>query len=81
MLEEGDKVRIDQEDLETVIPTVDGTVMILNGPGKGYLATLLALNTDKYCAKVKLTEGSRKGEILSNIQYEDISKADKDFFK
>lgn len=38
MLEDGDRLRVDQDELETVIPAVDGNVLILNGPGKGALA-------------------------------------------
>lgn len=79
LLEGGDRLRIDQEELETVIPSLGGSVLILNGPGKGSLAELLELDVDNYAAKVKVEEGSLKGQVLKDVQYEDICKVDLDF--
>lgn len=42
-------------------------------------ARLLELDTDNFCAKIKVEEGPRRGEVLTGVQYEDISKADVDF--
>ncbi len=39
LLEGGDRLRIDQEELETVIPSLGGRVLILNGRGKGALVS------------------------------------------
>ena len=69
---------MDQEDLETVIPALDGTVLILNGPGKGQTARLLELDVEKFSARVRLLEGARRGEVLPAVAYEDISKVDLD---
>lgn len=81
LLESGDRLRIDQDELETVIPAVGGTVLILNGRGKGLLAEMLELDVDKYAAKVRVLEGVLKGERLQGVAYEDISKADRDFLR
>jgi DNA/RNA-binding protein KIN17 len=77
-LEGGDTLRMDQEDLETVIPTIGGTVMILNGRGKGCKARLLDLDVDNYSASVEVEEGNRQGEVLRGVQYEDICKVNRD---
>ena len=81
VLESGDRLRIDQEELETVIPAIGGTVLILNGQGKGATAELLELDVDKYSAKLKVLQGSSRGSVLSNVQYEDISKVDVDYWQ
>jgi DNA/RNA-binding protein KIN17 len=79
LVESGGRLRIDQEELETVIPAVGGSVLIVNGKGKGLLAELLELDVDNYAAKVKVVEGVLKGETLKAVAYEDISKTDRDF--
>ncbi len=81
LLESGGRLRIDQEELESVIPAVGGAVLILNGKGKGLLAELLELDVDKYAARVRVLEGSLKGEVVKGVAYEDISKADRDFLR
>lgn len=81
LLESGDRLRIDQDELETVIPAVGGTVLILNGRGKGLLAEMLELDVDNYAAKVRVLEGVLKGEKLKGAAYEDISKVDRDFLR
>lgn len=47
-------VELDQDDLETVLPSIARVVQIVNGRGRGQLATLLALDVPNYCATVKL---------------------------
>src|SRR5689334_8320274 len=81
LLETGERLRLDQDDLETVIPAVDGTVLVLNGPGKGMTARLLQLDIDKYAAKITVLEGSRRGDVLEGVPYEDICKVDVDFLE
>lgn len=81
LLEGGDRLRIDQDELETVIPAVGGTVLIVNGRGKGLLAEMLELDVDNYAARVRVLEGVLKGEKLKGVAYEDISKADRDFLR
>ncbi|RHY29834.1 hypothetical protein DYB32_004821 [Aphanomyces invadans] len=60
MLETRDVLRVDQDDLETVIPVVGGTVRIVNGLGRGALATLLSIDEGAYSAAVQITSGSKK---------------------
>ncbi|KAJ8540372.1 hypothetical protein K7X08_030291 [Anisodus acutangulus] len=74
MLENKHVLRVDQEELETVIPQIGGLVRIVNGAYRGSKARLLAIDTDNFCAKVQIERGIYDGKILKAIDYEDISK-------
>jgi DNA/RNA-binding protein KIN17 len=66
----GARIRIDQNELETVIPKVGRPCLILNGRGRGSRATLIRINEEQYNCDVKLDDGQE----LSGVDYEDISK-------
>jgi len=66
----GDILRLDQDDLETVVPKEGKRVKILNGKGCGEMATVLSLSLERYKAKLKLEDGT----ILERVDYEDFSK-------
>lgn len=66
----GTKIKLDQAHLETVVPALGRTVLILSGPLRGKHAILKDLDVDHFCAKLKLVE---TGEKLS-LPYEDFSK-------
>lgn len=74
MVESGHVLRVDQEELETVIPQIGGLVRIVNGAYRGCNARLLAIDTSKYCAKVQIEKSIYDGRILGAIEYEDICK-------
>ena len=74
MLESMHVLRIDQEELETVIPQIGGLVRIVNGAYRGSNARLLAVDTDKFCAKVQIEKGVYDGRVLKAVDYEDICK-------
>ncbi|KAM7532243.1 hypothetical protein LguiB_035653 [Lonicera macranthoides] len=74
MLESKHVLRVDQEELETVIPQIGGLVRIVNGAYRGSNARLLAVNTEKFCAKVQIEKGIYDGRVLPAVEYEDISK-------
>ncbi|GMH20696.1 hypothetical protein Nepgr_022537 [Nepenthes gracilis] len=67
-------LRVDQEELETVIPQIGGLVRIVNGAYRGLNARLLAVDTDRYCAKVQIEKGVYDGRVLPAVEYEDICK-------
>jgi len=79
MLDSGHKLRVDQDDLETVIPSVNKIVRIVNGRGRGSLAVLEELDVDNFAAKVRVDEGPLRGQVLNGVQYEDICKVDTDY--
>lgn len=74
MIESKHKLRVDQEELETVIPQIGGVVRIVNGAYRGSNARLLSVNTEKFCAKVQIEKGVYDGRVIREIEYEDICK-------
>ncbi|XP_031490273.1 KIN17-like protein [Nymphaea colorata] len=74
MIDNGHLLRVDQQELETVIPQIGGLVRIVNGAYRGSNARLLAIDTANYCAKVQIEKGIYDGRILQAIDYEDICK-------
>ncbi|KAH8305843.1 hypothetical protein KR059_012770 [Drosophila kikkawai] len=73
-LDTGEKVKVDQAHLETVIPALDKPVMVVNGAYRGSEALLRKLNERKFSVSVEILHGPLKGRIVDNVQYEDISK-------
>lgn len=74
MLENKHLLRVDQEELETVLPQIGGIVKIVNGAYRGENARLLAIDTDNFCAKVQIEKGIYDGRVLKAVEYEDICK-------
>lgn len=60
LLDSGDILKLDQDDLETVIPKAGRKVKIVNGIGRGAVAKLLSISVDDFCASVRIETGSRK---------------------
>ena len=75
-LDTGDRVRVDQAELETVLPSVGGAVLVLRGEHRGIVGKLEGVQTDKFKADVTLREGAMKGKTIS-FDYEDVSKLHK----
>merc|ERR1712029_587097 len=73
MNDTGAKVKLDQAHLETVVPSEGREVIILWGDFQGETAVLKSIDTDKFCASLKLDSGSQKGERLK-LPYEQFSK-------
>eukprot|EP00803_Ostreobium_quekettii_P005824 evm.model.scf_128EXC.13 EVM.evm.TU.scf_128EXC.13 scf_128EXC:99599-100813(+) len=75
MLRSGDVVRVDQEQLETVLPKTGGRVLVVNGAYRGQRGVLLGIDTDKYKAEVELQVGAgRRRKVW--LEYEDVCKLD-----
>ena len=73
-LDGGDVLRMDQDDLETVVPKEGSTVLIVNGRCRGCRADLTAMDVDAFCVTLRVTTGDHRGTVLSKVEYEDISK-------
>ncbi|KAI3985125.1 hypothetical protein MKX01_027211 [Papaver californicum] len=69
MLDSKHILRVDQEELETVIPQIGGLVKIVNGAYRGSKARLLKVDTDKFSAKVQIKKGICDGRVLQNTIY------------
>ncbi|KAK1369542.1 DNA/RNA-binding protein KIN17 [Heracleum sosnowskyi] len=74
MMETKHVLKVSQKELETVIPYIGALVKIVNGAYRGHNARLLAVDTNKYCAKVQIEHGSSHGKILPAVDYDDICK-------
>ncbi|KAE9147087.1 DNA/RNA-binding protein [Phytophthora fragariae] len=74
LLDSADVLRLDQDDLETVIPKPGRKVKVVNGLGRGCIAKLLDISVDDFCARIRIDSGSHKGEVLDRVEYEDICR-------
>nr|XP_039264410.1 DNA/RNA-binding protein KIN17-like [Styela clava] len=74
MIDTGAKIKVDQMHVETVLPALGKTVLILNGAYRGSTATLENVNVEQFNATVKISEGPLAGRKVDAIPYEDISK-------
>jgi len=73
ILDSGDLLKVDQEQLETVIPAIGGKVRIVNGAYCGEEGTLRAVEMEKFSAKVEICSGPYTGTVIE-APYEDICK-------
>ncbi|RUS70827.1 hypothetical protein EGW08_021410 [Elysia chlorotica] len=74
MLESGDKLKVDQTHVETVIPNIGKTVLVVNGAYRGEEATLDSINEKNFSCTVTIKTGLLMGRVIDNVQYEDICK-------
>jgi len=73
MNETGAKVKLDQAHLETVVPGEGREVVILWGEFQGETALLKGIDTEKFCALLRLDSGPHKGDKVK-LPYEQFSK-------
>ena len=72
MADSGDVLRVDQQDLETVVPAAGGAVLIVGGVRRGSRAELVALHVEDFAADLRL---DGLGELLRAVPFEDFSRA------
>ncbi|XP_073508544.1 DNA/RNA-binding protein KIN17 isoform X1 [Phyllobates terribilis] len=70
----GDKLKLDQTHLETVIPVPGKQVLILNGGYKGNFGILESINEKSFSATIVIDSGPLKGRKVDSLPYEDFSK-------
>jgi DNA/RNA-binding protein KIN17 len=70
----GTKIRLDQEDLETVVPKVGRTGLILNGRCRGSEVEVMQIHENDFCCDVKVISSKNNGVELKGVEYEDLSK-------
>ncbi|XP_061570168.1 DNA/RNA-binding protein KIN17 [Cololabis saira] len=73
MIDSGDKLKLDQDHLETVIPAPGKQVLIVNGPFRDTEALLEGIDEKNFTATLTLDSGHQKGKRV-DIAYEDFSK-------
>mmetsp|Transcript_38863 Transcript_38863/g.91939 ORF Transcript_38863/g.91939 Transcript_38863/m.91939 type:complete len:400 (-) Transcript_38863:81-1280(-) len=69
MVDTGHTLKLDQEHLETVIPSVGGEVLVVNGPYRGEVGVLRGLEEAAFSAIVTLEKSGKR-----SIPYEHLSK-------
>nr|CAB3259130.1 DNA/RNA-binding protein KIN17 [Phallusia mammillata] len=74
MLDSGDKIKLDQMHVETVIPALGRKVIVVNGGYRNAVAIMESVDIKKFSATIKIVEGPLSGRIVENVKYEDISK-------
>eukprot|EP00457_Paulinella_chromatophora_P004995 gb/GEZN01005008.1/.p1 GENE.gb/GEZN01005008.1/~~gb/GEZN01005008.1/.p1 ORF type:complete len:411 (-),score=94.78 gb/GEZN01005008.1/:357-1589(-) len=74
MLDTGHILKIDQEQLQNVVPNIGRKVLVVNGGYRGAEATMLALNDEQLTVTVKIETGMWKGKTVSNLEIEDVCK-------
>eukprot|EP00741_Cyanophora_paradoxa_P014969 tig00020830_g14442.t1 len=73
MQETGHRLKLDQSQLETVIPNVGGRVLFVNGFNVGETGVVESIEVEQFCAKVKLETGRDKDRVV-RAEYEDICR-------
>nr|DBA31402.1 TPA: hypothetical protein GDO54_007258 [Pyxicephalus adspersus] len=73
-LDSGDKLKLDQTHLETVIPAPGKKVLVLNGGYKGTYGVLDSINEKSFSATIVVDSGPLKGRKVEGLPYEDFSK-------
>ncbi|KAL6116621.1 kin [Pungitius sinensis] len=73
MIDSGDKLKLDQSHVETVIPAPGKRVLILNGPHRDAEALLEGIDVKNFSATLTLESGPLKGKTV-DVAYEDFSK-------
>ncbi|XP_062852813.1 DNA/RNA-binding protein KIN17 [Trichomycterus rosablanca] len=74
LMDSGDKVKLDQNHLETVIPATGKRVVILNGQYRDMEAVLESIDEKKFSASLRIDTGALTGKRVDGIPYEDFSK-------
>ncbi|XP_056429230.1 DNA/RNA-binding protein KIN17 isoform X2 [Hyla sarda] len=74
LIDSGDKLKLDQTHLETVIPAPGKQVLVLNGGYKGNFGILESINEKKFSATIVIDSGPLKGRKVDSLPYEDFSK-------
>ncbi|XP_039617252.1 DNA/RNA-binding protein KIN17 [Polypterus senegalus] len=74
MMDSGDKLKLDQSHLETVIPALGKQVLVLNGVHRGKEAIMDCIDEKSFSATIIMDSGHLKGQKIGGIAYEDISK-------
>ncbi|XP_019633854.1 PREDICTED: DNA/RNA-binding protein KIN17-like [Branchiostoma belcheri] len=74
LVDSGDKLKVDQTHLETVIPAVGRPVQVVNGTYSGCRAVLEGLDEKNFCVTIRIDSGVSKGRVVEGVKYEDICK-------
>jgi len=71
MIDDGAKLKLDQDYLETVLPSMGNAVRVVRGKYRGEEAELKSIEVDDFACTVKL---SSTGKTVSGLDYADVCK-------
>ncbi|MCJ8743234.1 hypothetical protein PDJAM_G00091410 [Pangasius djambal] len=74
LIDSGDKLKLDQSHVETVIPAPGKRVVIVNGQYQDMEAILEGIDEKNFSAQLTIDSGAMKGKRVEGIPYEDFSK-------
>jgi len=75
LLDSSERLKLDQSQVETVLPAIGKPVLIVNGTYRGSPAVLLAIDEASFSCSVRLGDGSRSGgRVVDRLVYEDVCK-------
>jgi len=72
MTDSKDLIRLEQELLETVIPNIGKTVLMVKGTHKGRKAKMREVSTSEFCVTVELDDGT----VMEGVAYDQVCKTD-----
>jgi DNA/RNA-binding protein KIN17 len=71
---DGASIRVDQDELETVIPKVNKSVMFVNGTHRGARGMLVNIDQDSFSCTVEMKMNDRSMHTVQNVEFEHISR-------
>jgi hypothetical protein len=71
VLDGGAVLKVDQADLQTVVPRRGGEARFVRGPHRGARAELLDIDEAAFSATMRLADG---GAVVRGVEYEDFSR-------
>ncbi|KPJ02266.1 DNA/RNA-binding protein KIN17 [Papilio xuthus] len=74
LVDDNVKLKLDQNHLETVIPSTGRLVKFVNGAYNGQNGVLKKIYVEGYCCDVEISSGPLSGRLVKGVQYEDVSK-------
>ncbi|KAF7232900.1 hypothetical protein EG68_07204 [Paragonimus skrjabini miyazakii] len=74
VLNDGTKIKVDQDHVQTVIPSVSSTVLVINGAYRGEYATLEQVNKEEGCCDITIATGLSMGRLVKRVSMDDVCK-------
>ncbi|KAF8563508.1 hypothetical protein P879_05094 [Paragonimus westermani] len=74
VLNDGTKIKVDQDHVQTVIPSVSSTVLVINGAYRGEYATLEHVNKEEGYCDITIATGLSMGRLVKRVSMDDVCK-------
>ncbi|CAL8094947.1 unnamed protein product [Calicophoron daubneyi] len=74
VLHDSTKIKVDQDHVQTVIPPISSTLLVVNGAYRGEYATLESVDKERGCCDITIATGLCMGRLIKRVSMEDICK-------